>query len=397
MAKKFEKKKEFLIDKQHCNIGKIGNVDNVKTTLTSALTKACQHIGNTKFFSYEDIDNNIQERSRKITIRASHVEYETTNRHYSHIDCPGHQDYIKNMIVGAFQMEGVILVISANDGPQVQTREHIILAKEIKIPYLLVFLNKLDIIKDVEIVEILDLEIRELLENYGFDPDCPLIKGSAKLALEEERESEVGLLSIKELLKNIDEYIKDPVRPLNDPFLMSVESSLAVRGRGTVITGKVLKGKVKINDELEFIGKNVYKTICLGLEIYQKSLKEAEVGDNIGILLKGIDKKIVQKSYVLAAPNSVKVFNKFRAKVYILKTEEGGRKKPFKSGYSPQFFLRTANITGAIKFDGDLILPGDIVEISVELVEPLVLEEGLHFVMREGKLTIGRGTISQLY
>jgi elongation factor Tu len=393
------KKKEFIRNKLHCNIGTIGHVDHGKTTLTSAITKVCSGIGDTKFFAYEDIDSNVQERSRKITINAAHIEYETEKRHYSHIDCPGHQDYIKNMIVGAFQMEGVILVISAIDGPQVQTREHIILAKEIKIPYLIVFLNKMDLLKDSEMIEMLELEIREILENYGFDESCPFIKGSAKLALEEKEESSYGILSIKELLFNIDNYIKDPERPLNEPFLMSVENSIAVKGRGTVVTGKILKGKVKINDELEFVGKYIYKTVCLGLEIYKKSLTEAEVGDNVGILLKGIDKKKVSKSYVLAAPNSVKVFSRFKAKVYILKTEEGGRKKPFKSGYSPQFYLRTASITGSILNVDDenaLILPGDVVEIIVNLVEPIVLEQGLHFVMREGKLTIGRGTISSL-
>lgn len=392
MAKKVEKEK-FVRTKPHCNIGTIGHVDHGKTTLTAAITKVLSTFGNTQFKDYGDIDNHPEERARGITINTAHIEYETENRHYSHIDCPGHQDYIKNMITGANQMEGVILVVSATDGVQVQTREHVILAKEIGIPYLIVFINKIDAVKDSSMVDLIELEIRELIEGYGFSGDTPVIRGSAKKALDGDKEYSNIIL---ELMKTCDNYIKIPERALNSSFIMPVETIIVAQGRGTVVTGKVEKGQIKVGDELELIGpKNVYKTVCMGLEMFRKILNEAFVGDNIGVLLKNVPNREVSRGFMLATPNTMKCYTTFTARVYLLSQKEGGRGKPFKTGYKPQFFFRVSNITGTIflENEADLAMPGENLNIKVVLMEKSVVNVGLRFVMREGKLTIGAGVI----
>lgn len=395
MAKKIEKEK-FVRTKPHCNIGTIGHVDHGKTTLTAAITKVLSGIGKTKFKDYGDIDHHPEERARGITINTAHVEYETNLRHYSHIDCPGHQDYIKNMITGASQMEAVILVVSAADGVQVQTREHVILAKEIGIPYMVVFLNKVDVVKDRAMLDLIELEIRELIESYGFSVDTPVIRGSAKRALEGD---EHYLETIKELMNNVDSYVKNPNRILNAPFILPVESVLVAQGRGTVVTGKIEQGQIKIGEELELVGKKLFKTICMGLEMFRKTLDNAEAGDNVGILLKNVPNREIYKGYVLAAPGLMKTSTSFKAKVYILTEKEGGRANPFKSGYKPQFFFRVSNVTGTIlvdkkdEEDEGLVMPGENLVIQVTLIEKAVINEGLRFVMREGKKTIGAGTI----
>jgi elongation factor Tu len=395
MAKKIEKEK-FVRTKPHCNIGTIGHVDHGKTTLTAAITRVLSNIGNTKFKDYGDIDNHPEERARGITINTAHVEYETQNRHYSHIDCPGHQDYIKNMITGANQMEGVILVVSVTDGVQVQTREHVILAKEIGIPYLVVFMNKIDAIKDKSMIDLIELEIRELIESYGFSPDTPVIRGSARKALEGDKHySEI----ILELMKACDSFIKMPERSVNATFVMPVETVLVAPGRGTVVTGKVEKGQIKVGDELELIGpKHTYKTICMGLEMFRKILSEAFVGDNIGVLLRNVPNKEVNRGFMLATPNTMKSHTNFNARVYILSQKEGGRSKPFKTGYKPQFFFRVSNVTGSISLENesDLAMPGENLNIKVILVEKSIINVGLRFVMREGKLTIGAGVITSI-
>ena len=392
MAKKVEKEK-FVRTKPHCNIGTIGHVDHGKTTLTAAITKVLSTVGNTKFKDYGDIDNHPEERARGITINTAHIEYETELRHYSHIDCPGHQDYIKNMITGANQMEGVILVVSATDGVQVQTREHVILAKEIGIPFLIVFINKIDAVKDSSMVDLIELEIRELIESYGFSAETPVIRGSARKALEGEKYYSDIIL---ELMKTCDTYIKMPERSLNSAFIMPVENVIVAQGRGTVVTGKVEKGQIKIGDELELIGpKNVYKTVCMGLEMFRKTLNEAFAGDNVGVLLKNVPNREVNRGFMLSTPNTMKSHISFTARVYLLSQKEGGRGKPFKSGYKPQFFFRVSNITGTIflENDADLAMPGENLNIKVNLMEKSVVNVGLRFVMREGKLTIGAGVI----
>jgi len=394
MAKKIEKEK-FIRAKQHCNIGTIGHVDHGKTTLTAAITKALSGIGKTQFKDYGDIDFHPEERKRGITINATHVEYETEKRHYSHIDCPGHQDYIKNMITGANQMEGVILVVSVVDGVQVQTREHVILAKEIGIPYLVVFLNKIDALTDLSMADLVELEILELTEKYGYK-DVPVVRGSARLALNGDREQ---LDNIRKLMSTVDEHVKDPVRLINAPFLMPVESILVAQGRGTVVTGKVERGQVKPGDELElFTVKQVFKTSCTGIEMYRRILDFAQVGDNVGILLKNVPNREVIRGNILVAPNTMKYYTTFKARVYLLSEKEGGRSKPFRSGYKPQFFFRVSNVTGTIALEEnvDLGMPGENLTIKVVFMTKSVLNEGLRFVMREGKLTIGAGVITYL-
>lgn len=394
MSKQIQK---FERNKEHCNIGTIGHVDHGKTTLTAAITKCLQNIGNTIFKSYSDIDNCVEERNRGITINASHIEYETEKRHYSHIDCPGHQQYIKNMLTGATQMEGAILVVALNDGPQVQTREHIILAKEVGIPYIVVYINKLDFNVEGDMKYMVELEVRELLETYGYPENLPVLRGSARAALEEGSPSEIGLLSVKKLMDTVDEYIKIPERNLNAPFLLSVETVLVVTGRGTVVTGKVERGKIKINDELELLTDSITKTVCLGLETFRKTLNEAQEGDNIGVLIKGVKKEKISRGNLLVSPNSVKLHNKFEAKVYILTYKEGGRRKGFTNNYKPQFFFRTANVTGTIILPEtvSVVVPGDSINIIVSLVNFMPLTENLKFVMREGNLTVGGGIITK--
>jgi len=360
--------------KPHCNIGTIGHVDHGKTTLTAAITKCLQNIGSTVFKSYSDIDSNIEERARGITINASHIEYETDKRHYSHIDCPGHQQYIKNMLTGAIQMEGAILVVAVNDGPQVQTREHVILAKEVGISHIVVYINKLDSMAEADMKDLVEMEVRELLENYGYPADLPVIKGSARTALEEDMDhpTELGITSVKTLMDTVDTYVPQPQRLINAPFLLSIESVHVITGRGTVVTGKIEQGMLKENDELDLLGKDIRKTACLGIEMFHKTMTVAEVGDNVGILIKNIKKDAVRRGYLLATPNSMKIYKAFEAKVYILTKKEGGRHKPFVTNYKPQFFFRTSNITGSVILpEGvSVVMPGDSLVFRVELIDP---------------------------
>ena len=395
MAKKKEKEK-FIRTKPHCNIGTIGHVDHGKTTLTAAITKVLAGKGNTKFQDYESIDKNPEERRRKITIQTAHIEYETDNRHYSHIDCPGHQDYIKNMITGATQMDGVILVVSAADGVQVQTREHVILAKEIGIPYLVVFLNKVDRVPDSAMLELLELEVLELLDKYGFG-DSPILRGSALSALNGQSK---GVASVLSLMEMVDSYVAvSKETEFDKPLLMPIESVLVAPGRGTVVTGKVERGTLKINDELEVITtKKIFKTICMGVEMYHKILDQAQAGDNVGVLIKNVPNRDVKRGDVLAAVNTTQKAKSFMARIYVLDKNEGGRKTPFRSGYRPQFFFRVNNISGVIQLDNEdnIVMPGDNLMVKVLLDKLVVIEKGLRFVMREGKLTIGAGVIIEL-
>jgi elongation factor Tu len=396
LAKKIIK---FERTKVHMNIGTIGHVDHGKTTLTAAITKCLQGIGSTLFKAYSDIDNCTEERERGITINAAHIEYETEKRHYSHIDCPGHQQYIKNMLTGAAQMEGAILVVAVNSGPQVQTREHIILAKEVGIKYIIVYINKIDMPKiSADMKELVELEVRELLETYKYPNDVPVIAGSARLALEESQPTEMGMLSVKKLMDTVDTYILPPERKLDAPFLLSVEGSLVAKGRGTVITGKVEQGIISINDELELLSTVIKNTTCLGLEMFRRSLDRAEVGDNVGILIKGIKKEEVTRGNILAAPGYMKLYNTFTCKVYILTKKEGGRHKGFINNYKPQFFFRTLNVTGSIILpEGtETVEPGDNITFKVKLVNNVPINLGLRFIIREGNLTIGAGVITEL-
>jgi len=400
------KKTKFERTKPHCNIGTIGHVDHGKTTLTAAITRCLQGIGNTVFKGYSDIDSHLEERTRGITINAAHVEYETEKRHYSHIDCPGHQQYVKNMLTGAVQMDGAILVIAVNDGPQVQTREHVILAREVGIHYIVVYINKLDFMLDTTMKDLVEMEARELLESYGFPQDLPVIKGSARLALEEKEYSDLGMGSVQELMKTVDEYIPQPdVKFIEMPFILPVEHIHAVKGRGTVVTGKVEQGKVKVDDNLDLVGPDIKSTICMGLEMFKKSLDYAQFGDSVGVLLKGIKKKEnkkeaeeVRRGYVLCQPGLIKPYNKFTAKIYILSAKEGGRKSPFVTNYKPQFFFRTTNVTGSVTLPADtpVAMPGENILINVELFEKCPLTAGLRFVIREGNLTVGAGVIVDL-
>ena len=395
LAKKILK---FERSKPHCNVGTIGHVDHGKTTLTAAITKLLAGIGNTTYKQYSDIDNCTEERERGITINAAHIEYETEKRHYSHIDCPGHQQYVKNMLTGAAQMEGAILVVAVNDGPQVQTREHIILAKEVGIRYIVVYINKLDFKLSGDMRELVELEIRELLESYKYPDSLPVLGGSARLALEEVEFSDLGMKSVQILMDTVDSYIEQPERKLDAPFLLSVEGSLVARGRGTVVTGKVEQGIISITDELELLSSVIKNTTCLGLEMFRKSLDRAEVGDNVGILIRGIKKEDVTRGNILATPGTMKIYNNFQGKVYILSKKEGGRHKGFSNNYKPQFFFRTMNVTGAIVLPENIsfVLPGDNLTFRVNLVSTVPLNIGLRFVMREGNLTIGAGVITSL-
>jgi len=396
LAKKIIK---FERTKIHMNIGTIGHVDHGKTTLTAAITKCLQGIGTTQFKAYSDIDNCAEERKRGITINAAHVEYETENRHYSHIDCPGHQQYIKNMLTGAAQMEGAILVVAVNSGPQVQTREHIILAKEVGIKFIVVYINKIDMPKiSSDLKELVELEIRELLETYKFPEDVPVIAGSARLALEENEPTEIGTNSVKKLMNTVDSYILPPERKTNAPFLLSVEGCLVAKGRGTVITGKIEQGVIQINDELELLSSVIKNTLCLGLEMFRRSLDRAEVGDNIGMLIKGIKKEEVSRGNILASPGFMKLYKFFTGKVYILTKKEGGRHKGFVNNYKPQFFFRTMNVTGSIILpEGvETVEPGDNLTFKVNLVNAIPINLGLRFIIREGNLTIGAGVITEL-
>ena len=386
-------KEKFDRSKEHLNIGTIGHVDHGKTTLTAAITK---YFGN--FVDYADIDKAPEERERGITINTAHVEYETATRHYAHVDCPGHADYVKNMITGAAQMDGAILVVSATDGPMPQTREHILLARQVGVPKILVFINKCDMVDDPELLELVEMEIRELLGEYGFDADCPIIRGSALKALEGD-ESDMGAGAIKKLMEACDTYFDVPVRDLDKPFLMSIEDVFTISGRGTVVTGRVERGQLKLNDEVEIVGlKPTRKTVVTGIEMFRKSLDFAQAGDNAGALLRGINRDEVERGQVLAKPGSVTPHHKFTAKVYVLSKEEGGRHTPFFSNYRPQFYFRTTDVTGVIELPAgvEMVMPGDNVDMTVELIAPVALEKGTKFSIREGGRTVGAGSVTDI-
>ena len=386
-------KEKFDRSKEHLNIGTIGHVDHGKTTLTAAITK---YFGN--FVDYADIDKAPEERERGITINTAHVEYETANRHYAHVDCPGHADYVKNMITGAAQMDGAILVVSATDGPMPQTREHILLARQVGVPKILVFINKCDMVEDPELLDLVEMEIRELLGEYGFDADCPIIRGSALKALEGD-ESDMGAGAIKKLMEACDTYFDVPVRDLDKPFLMSIEDVFTISGRGTVVTGRVERGQLKLNDEVEIVGlKPTRKTVVTGIEMFRKSLDFAQAGDNAGALLRGINRDEVERGQVLAKPGSVTPHHKFTAKVYVLSKEEGGRHTPFFSNYRPQFYFRTTDVTGVIELPAgvEMVMPGDNVDMTVELIAPVALEKGTKFSIREGGRTVGAGSVTDI-
>ena len=388
---------DFVRNKEHVNIGTIGHVDHGKTTLTSAITKVLADKGMASYRAFDSIDNAPEEKARGITINITHVEYETEKRHYAHIDAPGHKDYIKNMITGAAQMDGAILVVSAPDGPMPQTREHILLAKQVNVPAIVVFLNKVDMVQDKEILDLVELEVRELLTKYGFPGDkTPIIKGSALKALEGDAEAAKG---IEELMNAVDEFVPTPVRDLDKPFLMPVEDVFTISGRGTVVTGRIGRGKVVVNDEVEIVGlRETKKTIVTGVEMFKKSLKEGQAGDNVGILLRGIERTDVERGQVLAKVGSVKPHSEFEAEVVILSKEEGGRHKPFFTGYRPQFYMGTTDVTGEVTLPAgvEMVMPGDSVKMSVKLITPVALEEGLRFAIREGGSTVGAGVVSKI-
>ena len=390
-------KEKFDRSKTHVNIGTIGHVDHGKTTLTAAITNVLAKEGKAQAQAYDQIDGAPEEKERGITINTAHVEYQTDKRHYEHVDCPGHADYVKNMITGAAQMDGAILVVAASDGPMPQTREHILLARQVGVPYIVVFLNKCDMVDDEELIDLVEMEVPELLSEYGFDGDnAPVIRGSALKALEGD-EKYVG--AIKELMDAVDEFIPDPVRETDKPFLMSVEDVMTITGRGTVATGRVERGIVKLGEEVEIVGiKDTQKTVITGLEMFRKQLDFAESGDNIGALLRGINRDQIQRGQVLAKPGSVHPHTKFKAQVYCLTKEEGGRHTPFVSNYRPQFYFRTTDVTGVISLpEGtDMVMPGDNVEMTVELIAPIAIEANTKFSIREGGRTVGSGNVTEI-
>ena len=391
----------FSRDKPHLNIGTIGHVDHGKTTLTAAITKtlAENNAEHANFIDYDEIDKAPEEKARGITINTSHVEYETDNRHYAHVDCPGHADYVKNMITGAAQMDGAILVVSATDGPMPQTREHVLLARQVGVPNLVVFLNKCDQVDDEELIELVEMEVRELLDFYEFDGEnIPIVQGSALAALENSDEK-LGKDAILNLMAEVDKYIPDPSRPLDKPFLMPVEDVFSIAGRGTVVTGRVEQGVINAGDEIEIIGiKDTQKTTCTGVEMFHKTLSRGEAGDNLGALLRGVKRDDIQRGQVLCAPGSISVNQSFEAEVYVLTKEEGGRHKPFFTGYRPQFFFRTADITGSVELldDAQMVMPGDNTNLKIDLITPVAMEAGLKFAIREGGQTVGAGIVSKV-
>ncbi len=392
-------KAKFERTKPHVNIGTIGHVDHGKTTLTAAITKVLSESGGASFLAYEDIDKAPEEKARGITINTSHVEYETGNRHYAHVDCPGHADYIKNMITGAAQMDGAILVVSATDGAMPQTREHVLLARQVQVPYIVVFLNKCDQVDDEELLELVEMEVRELLEEYEFPgDDTPVIKGSALKALEGDT-SPIGVPSILELMSAVDAYIPTPERAVDLPFLMPVEDVFTISGRGTVATGRVETGVVHVGDTVEVVGiRETTSTTVTGVEMFRKLLDEGRAGDNVGALLRGLKRTDIERGQVLAAPGSIKPHTKFKGEVYILKKDEGGRHKPFFAGYRPQFYFRTTDVTGSITLpDGvEMVMPGDRVTLEVDLITPIAMAEQLRFAIREGGRTVGAGVVAQI-
>ncbi|MEW5706956.1 MAG: elongation factor Tu [Actinomycetota bacterium] len=390
-------KAKFERTKPHMNIGTIGHVDHGKTTLTAAITKVLAEKGKAEFRSFDSIDNAPEERERGITIAIAHVEYETDKRHYAHVDCPGHADYVKNMITGAAQMDGAILVVSAADGPMPQTREHILLARQVGVPYIVVFLNKVDMVDDPELLELVEMEVRDLLNEYEFPGDeIPVIPGSALKALEGDPEAAQDIIK---LLDAVDSYIPTPERDIDKPFLMAIEDVFTITGRGTVVTGRVERGKIKVGEEVEIVGiRETKKTVATGLEMFRKLLDEAVAGDNIGVLLRGIGREEVERGQVLAQPKSITPHSKFKAQVYVLTKEEGGRHTPFFNGYRPQFYFRTTDVTGVTYLpEGvEMVMPGDNVEVEVELITPIAMEEGLRFAIREGGRTVGAGRITSI-
>ena len=388
-----------MATKPHVNVGTIGHVDHGKTTLTAALTAVAATKGFAEFTAYDQIDNAPEEKARGITIATRHVEYETENRHYAHIDCPGHADYVKNMIVGAAQMDGAILLVAATDGPMPQTREHVLLARQVNVPKILVFLNKCDMVDDPEMIDLVEEEIRDLLWKEGYDRDCPIIRGSALKAVENPTD-EAAAKPIWDLFNALDTYIPLPERDNAKPFLMPVEDVFSIKGRGTVATGRIERGIVKMNDELELLGLGAdpVKTVVTGIEMFHKAWPQAEAGMNVGLLLRGIDKDAVERGQVLCVPGTVKTFKKFEAEVYVLKKEEGGRHTPFMTGYRPQFFLRTTDVTGSIELAPgvEMIMPGDNAKIIVDLIYPVAMEEGLRFAIREWGRTVGAGVVTKV-
>jgi elongation factor Tu len=393
-------KKKFERTKPHVNVGTIGHIDHGKTTLTAAITKHLAKKGMASFVPFDQIDKAPEEKERGITIALAHVEYETDKRHYAHVDCPGHADYIKNMITGAAQMDGAILVVGADDGPMPQTREHILLARQVGVPYIVVFLNKVDMVDDPELIELVELELRELLSKYEFPGDeIPIIKGSALKALESDDPNSPEARPIFELMEALDTYIPEPVRAIDKPFLMPIEDVFSISGRGTVVTGRVERGIIKVGDEVEIVGfAPTQKTVCTGVEMFRKTLDVGQAGDNVGLLLRGIKKDEVERGQVVAKPGSITPHTKFKAEVYILTKEEGGRHTPFFSGYRPQFYLRTTDVTGVVTLpEGvEMVMPGDNVSMTVNLITPVAIEKELRFAIREGGRTVGAGVVSEI-
>jgi elongation factor Tu len=392
-------KAKFARTKPHVNVGTIGHVDHGKTTLTAALTKVMAEKFGGEFTAYDQIDKAPEERARGITIATAHVEYQSANRHYAHVDCPGHADYVKNMITGAAQMDGAILVVSAADGPMPQTREHILLARQVGVPYILVYMNKADMVDDAELLELVELEVRDLLSVYKFPGDkTPIIVGSALKALEGE-DSELGVKSVLKLVDEMDKFIPVPKRAVDGAFLMPVEDVFSISGRGTVVTGRIERGIVRVNDEVEIVGlKATTKTICTGVEMFRKLLDEGQAGDNVGVLLRGTKREEVERGQVLAKPGSITPHTKFECEVYVLTKEEGGRHTPFFKGYRPQFYFRTTDVTGAVELPAgtEMVMPGDNIKMVVELISPIAMEEGLRFAIREGGKTVGAGVVSKI-
>ena len=392
-------KEKFERTKPHCNVGTVGHVDHGKTTLTAAITKILAETGGADFTAYDDIDKAPEERARGITISTAHVEYETENRHYAHVDCPGHADYVKNMITGAAQMDGAILVVSATDGPMPQTREHILLARQVGVPALVVYMNKCDQVDDDEILELVELEVRELLSSYEFPgDDIPVIRGSALMALEDGDEA-LGKNSVVELMAAVDDYIPQPDRPKDMPFLMPIEDVFSISGRGTVVTGRIERGVVKVGEEIEIVGiKETSKTTVTGVEMFRKLLDQGEAGDNVGCLLRGVGREEVERGQVLAHTGTITPHTKFQASAYILTKDEGGRHTPFFTNYRPQFYFRTTDVTGVVSLpEGtEMVMPGDNIEMSVELIAPIAMDEGLRFAIREGGRTVGAGVVAAI-
>jgi elongation factor Tu len=392
-------KETFQRNKPHVNIGTIGHVDHGKTTLTAAITTYLANKGMAEKRNYDDIDGAPEEKERGITINTAHVEYETDNRHYAHVDCPGHADYVKNMITGAAQMDGAILVVSAADGPMPQTREHILLAKQVGVPAICVFLNKVDMVEDEELLDLVEMEVRELLSKYDFPgDDIPIIKGSALKALEGD-DSDIGTKAIDELMSQVDAYIPEPKRPVDQEFLMPIEDVFSISGRGTVVTGRIERGIVKVNEEVEIVGiRDTQKTTCTGIEMFRKLLDEGRAGDNAGVLLRGTKKEDVERGQVLCKPGSITPHTQFEAEVYILSKDEGGRHTPFFKNYRPQFYFRTTDVTGSVTLpEGtEMVMPGDNVKLTAELISPIAMEEGLRFAIREGGRTVGAGVVAKI-